>query len=443
MVAAEGDALWMLTVSGAPSLDATDLRRLHTSLMYPGPTALSARSGLRPGAVPASLSGSLLTVNACAGIIAPTTTPWTGTDGPYQWALVGGSHTIPGPDPALQRIDRLVIKIVDHEIDSSTFRKAISVLKTGTPGSGAPTVATGELSVGTITTPAAGSPQPIVLSKIWTVALGGILPVATASDLPIDGAYEGMYGDVADVEALARYSGSGWQTVASGLGYQYWQTVPIVATGTFTKGNYPGFRIARVRLMSGGGSGYGAEATTASQCSAGSGGQGGTYAESWVLESAMGTTVTVTIGAGGIGAAPPSSGTAGGTSSFGSLVIAVGGSAGLVGSATNLIGGTNGTSNASSSTGTVIIPGEPGHPSITFGTGISGVSTPRGMSGQGGNAGNGMGMGGRGRSLGGNNSGGSGTQYGGGGGGSINGGVQTALAGANGAIGVCFVDLFV
>jgi hypothetical protein len=91
------------------------------------------------------------------------------------------------------------------------------------------------------------------------------------------------------------------------------------ASGTFTKPGVGTF--ARVQGWGAGGGASRAAANT-NQC----GGGGGGYKEAQFALSALGTTETVTVGAGGAaGAATPSSGSNGGNTTFGSLLTAYGG----------------------------------------------------------------------------------------------------------------------
>jgi hypothetical protein len=144
-------------------------------------------------------------------------------------------------------------------------------------------------------------------------------------------------------------------------GYRLYTTLYFTSGATaFTKSSYPGFKAARVRMVGGGGGGGGAEITSGTQLSAGSGGGGGCYAESFLLSSAIASSVTVTVGAGGVGGTAAVVGTAGGTSSFGTLVTAGGGAGGIVETTT----GANGVSagaGGTSGTGDLIIPGSDGN----------------------------------------------------------------------------------
>ena len=132
--------------------------------------------------------------------------------------------------------------------------------------------------------------------------------------------------------------------------YRYVDTVYFTSSGTFTKGTYPWLRAVRVRLVGGGGSG----ASPADGGYGSAGGGGGAYAESFILESSLSASETVTIGAGGV--SPSStigqSGQTGGTTSFGSLVSAAGGSGGVVDSFAD-----DGGNGGNTGTGDLVIEG--------------------------------------------------------------------------------------
>ena len=108
--------------------------------------------------------------------------------------------------------------------------------------------------------------------------------------------------------------------------------------------------VACVGAGGGGGSGQG----NGPGVSGGGGGGGGAYVESWMIDSAIAATVSVTVGAGGTGGAASSTGTTGGTvggnSSFGTYVTSYGGGGG---STTNNPGG----STAAGTGGTIYVAG--------------------------------------------------------------------------------------
>lgn len=188
----------------------------------------------------------------------------------------------------------------------------------------------------------------------------------------------------------------------------------LTETGTWTK---PAAATAtsrvRVQLWAGGGGG--------GSSSTGGGGGGGGYKEAWFSAADLGATETVTIGAGGAVA------TAGGNSTFGSLLTAYGGGGGASGASSGGGGGgglTSAGSSASSNNG-----GDGGLPTIGAGngTGTSGGNNTFGVGRAGGGGAGGGNNGGR---------GGYGSDWGGGGGGAnLSGGLggDAVWGGAGGA----------
>lgn len=145
-------------------------------------------------------------------------------------------------------------------------------------------------------------------------------------------------------------------------------------SGTWTKPT--GARVCYVEVQAGGGSGGGANITTAGQWSFGDGGGGGEWAGGWFDANVLAATVAVTVGVGGVGASG-AQGTGGGTSSFGAHITALGGGAGNIRAATNAAqyspntvsraGGSGGTG------GTLRIAGSPGGMGIGIASATSGV----------------------------------------------------------------------
>jgi hypothetical protein len=230
------------------------------------------------------------------------------------------------------------------------------------------------------------------------------------------------------------WSGATWDSpsatnpeIISGLQ----QVLYYTSSGTFTKATYPWLRAIRVKVVGGGGGG-GSTANGVTVNGAGGGGGGG-YAESFITNiSGMASTVTVTVGGAGNGGTPNSVGTNGGTSSFGTAVVASGGEAqpGL-GPANNLnsIGGRAGIGTA----GDLLIRGTIGGPgtfdSLTAVGGFGGSSRLSGNEVQV-----------RSTSL---NTGNGGQLYGGGGGGGANwNNTSTGASGGPGAAGIVIVELY-
>lgn len=220
-------------------------------------------------------------------------------------------------------------------------------------------------------------------------------------------------------------------------GYRYLTTVVIESDDTFSRDNYRGGRLFIVHCVGGGGAGGGVPAAIASQSSGGSGGGGGSYARSRVTYAQLAAGAAVSIGAGGTGASGAAGG-GGGTTSFGSFAVAAGGGGGNIknSNATGLsaIVGDGGTP----TTGDIKIYGNPGHAHFSVAN--------LGFGGNGGAAagpyGGGGGSGARTNTNAQANGGSVGGSYGGGGAGGIGSGVVSAAAGANGAKGVCIVDIY-
>ena len=116
--------------------------------------------------------------------------------------------------------------------------------------------------------------------------------------------------------------------------------VQTFTSGTPTYTPTAGMKYCTIEVVGGGGAGGGAAATSSTQGAAGGGGGGGGYARKTVTAATIGTSQTVTVGAGGtVGAAGNNAGNTGGTSSVGSIVSATGGSGGsgsAVSGATNV-----------------------------------------------------------------------------------------------------------
>lgn len=145
------------------------------------------------------------------------------------------------------------------------------------------------------------------------------------------------------------------------------------STGVFTKGTYAGIKAVEVEVIGGGGgSGY-AAATSGSQISWGCGGAGGAYAHAFILAGSLGTSETVTVGAGGTaGVSGTPDGGNGGDSSFGAFAVAGGGQGGFDNLQSTGASGTNNRNSGGVASGTatdISVPGE-GDSAITFNSGI-------------------------------------------------------------------------
>jgi hypothetical protein len=246
-------------------------------------------------------------------------------------------------------------------------------------------------------------------SIIPTVDAKGDLLVGTA-DNTIDNLSPGTNGQLLTANS-ATATGLEWTTQE---GYRFVQTLYFTSDGSFTKATYPWLKAIRVKCQGAGAAGWGSTVTTRQR----PGGGGGGFAESLITDiSGLDSSVTVTIGAGGIG--NTGGGSSGGTSSFGSLVSATGG----VVVSGGILGGLGGVG-----TGQLSVPGSAGG----AGTTLAGVP-----SGSGGDSVFGSG----GRFLGLDSNGESGRLYGGGGAGASANTTQP-FNGGTGANGIVIVELY-
>jgi microcystin-dependent protein len=203
-------------------------------------------------------------------------------------------------------------------------------------------------------------------------------------------------------------------------GYCYADTVYYTSSGTFSKGDYSWLRAIRVTAVGGGGGGGGSGTVGKGA----GGGWGAQTSISFINDIAsLDTNVAITVGAGGAGGvAGDNNGNDGGTTSFGTSVVATGGELGYTSGNTALT-----SPDIAGCTGDIIFAGS---------AGTSGGQDN--ASGRGGSSH--LGGGGRGGRLGTTVSGGGGSGYGGGGGGAIK---QTVdRGGGDGADGIVVIDLY-
>lgn len=223
-------------------------------------------------------------------------------------------------------------------------------------------------------------------------------------------------------------------TAVETSGYRYLTTVVFTANGTFTKGSYSGFRALRVRGSGGGGQCGGVALTGVGQANEGGAGGGSGYAESFLTDASVPSSVAVTIGAGGSSGGAGANGQDGGTTTFGALLSITGGGGGIAMAATtgNLVAGGGGS--GSGSGGNLFnLLGSQGMPGVC----AAGFPVRQNSGGAspffGGNA----------MSASASTNGQAGLNYGSGGGGARNGASQSARIGAAGSAGIVIVDVFV
>jgi hypothetical protein len=230
-----------------------------------------------------------------------------------------------------------------------------------------------------------------------------------------------VYCDSTDVR-LREYSNGEYRSVQV-----------FTAGGTWNKP--AGLKRVKVTVVGGGGQGGGSGTTGAGQVSAGAGGSAGGTSIKTIAAASLGSTETVTIGAGGSTGTAGNNGQTGGTSSFGAHCSATGGGAGGSQSATNVDspGGGLNTPGVGSG-GDINIRGGSGGHGICYGTaGTWGVGGHGGASTHGGGAGT---------CLSNTANGAAGGDYGGGGSGAACGASVSARVGGLGAGGIVIVEEF-
>ena len=222
-----------------------------------------------------------------------------------------------------------------------------------------------------------------------------------------------------------------------GPGYFYVDTLYFTSNDTFSKATYPWLRAVIVKVQGGGGAGGGAAETAAGEASHGGGGAGGGYAEKRILADTLGASESITIGAAGAVSAGGVGG-AGGSTSFGTHASGAGGSGGPIRAATSsnqYPSSSVATGGDGVATGGLVIPGQPGSPSLNVGTISSTV-----LGGNGG--GSRLGSGGRGRVIESSSAAMVGRGYGAGGGGNGNSASNPARNGGAGTAGIVIVELY-
>jgi len=223
----------------------------------------------------------------------------------------------------------------------------------------------------TLVNPVVGTQAPG--NNTTLAASTGFVTAAVAASTAGVASYEGRTGTVVAIPADRINMGA--------VGVVKVQS--FTASGTYTPS--AGLLYAIVRVVGGGGGGGAAQATAAGNFAMAGGGGGGGGAEAVLSAATIGASQTVTIGASGAGGVYPANGSAGGTTSFGALVIASGGSGGLTATSTTL-GLINGGAGGVGTAGTVQAKGGTGSPGFNFypNGGIAGYGGSSGLYGSGG-----------------------------------------------------------
>ena len=186
-------------VSGAPSYNGRMLRQTKAAHLAGATTArpLGGLTGVRPGTSITTVTASSTTwsVGPFAGVADVQT---AAVAGPYEFAFDAiTTGTIATASAAGPRTDIIYVQIDDPaESDGSTVPAATRKYLAGTAGAGAPTPAlpvSRAFIIALISVPVSGGGSPTVTwNAPYTVAAGGILPIATYAKLSAIVGYAGQ-----------------------------------------------------------------------------------------------------------------------------------------------------------------------------------------------------------------------------------------------------------
>jgi hypothetical protein len=206
--------------AGSPSYTAQQTRQAFSALSANGTARpLGAQSGIAAGAIPVmTASSTTWSVGAGSFIIDAA---FTTTQAPYlvsNDAAVTGSVT--AANASYGRYDILYVQISDTAIDGSGSRNAQILYLAGTAASSpvAPATPARSLLLATIFVPVSGGGAPTLsLNPVFTVANGGLLPVANSTNRGtlITNPYDGMPIYRQDTNRIEIYNGSSWDTFSS------------------------------------------------------------------------------------------------------------------------------------------------------------------------------------------------------------------------------------
>lgn len=198
---------------------------------------LGARSGVMAG-TPSNtvgVSGTTWSLMPHAGVLDVKT---AAIAGPYLYSSdVAMSGTIPAANASQDRVDLVCVQVTDPtEADGSQVPNIAVQYVTGTPGAGTPAVPAGALALAQINVPRqnGGSPTSTWIAP-YTVANGGILPIAGTSNYPLN-PYAGQYVHVATLGQLHVWDGGKWGPPANPRQrFQYRQgtTQTLVGNSTY------------------------------------------------------------------------------------------------------------------------------------------------------------------------------------------------------------------
>lgn len=173
--------------AGAPAYSAASYRQGLSALLA-GPSAVQVFSGVRGGVV--SVIGTAITIQPLSYVLNGGNAP--GSEGFYSGAFLSGdadlSKTLTAAHATLDRIDRILVKVYNHDLDGSGLRRQNVEYQVGTAASSpvAPTLPTNAVEIALISVPHSGGGSPVVnMTARPPIAAGGARPGTTAGDLEI------------------------------------------------------------------------------------------------------------------------------------------------------------------------------------------------------------------------------------------------------------------
>ncbi|MGQ4487361.1 hypothetical protein LRE75_19465 [Streptomyces sp. 372A] len=237
---------WLVNRTDAESGQSrADTRLAPTGTMVPT-SGLASRSGIIPGSPDGkSLMSAFYVFSSTAGMtatIAPGRAVVQGSEAAGAYPVVLTDYTtvvLADGDANNPRVDLLVLRIYDAQVDKSGRTEAVLEVVQGAPEGNpqVPQTPPASLPLATVQVPAGASvgtggiawASAVANLRTSTVAAGGILPLYGNTNEP--GAYPGQYRDIGT--QLQRWDGGNW------VGYPD-QIGGIAPTGRLATGGYVG-----------------------------------------------------------------------------------------------------------------------------------------------------------------------------------------------------------
>lgn len=201
-----------LAVTGLP-ISALEARRAQAALLAHDDAVLGARAGVLHG-LGVSVSGLSVTVASGSAVI----TPGASANGSY--VAVNAADlvlTAAVQDATYARLDRVIARVYDTEVDASGLSQAAVEIVTGTPAASPvlPALPAGALSLSRLSVPSAGSDITSVDERVWTSAVGAPIYVASAAALPYGAWLRPGQMAYTDAGVIGYWDGVGWKLLGT------------------------------------------------------------------------------------------------------------------------------------------------------------------------------------------------------------------------------------